>query len=294
MGRKKKWVLDKGQEARMEANKKFSKPIISEMVKQIKAGTSLMDMKNEYVNSGRLTNYKFKSLIQQANKKIKERAAEVKDNILDYHMSRYEKIYEENFNVTNDIKELDEIPERSMRLYSSGNDFRLIQYKLGLAFDSLKSKEKLLGLHKPDVRVIVSETNVTIESGMAASDMRGFNTDRLSIDELFELRELLDKCRNENIDGVYPLIIKDVSTSIIFDKDDHEEDVDVEMTSPIDQMREETIQDIEFEEISDEEKYNKKLDKMKEKSLSLHKVKDKMEVSFLDIAREAFKDKLNQ
>ena len=289
MGRKKKIVAPDHILEKSRAAKAADKPIVNELVKRLKDGATIYELQDEFVNSGRLTNFKLNDNVKKANAKIKKKADSIRDNILDTHLSRYEKIFNENFYIKEQIKELDENPQTSLRPHSADSDFKLIHFKLGTAFDAMKAKEKVLGLHKNGVKVIVSETNVTIESSGINSGMRGFNLNHLSVDEIYELKGLMDECRIDPIDGIYPLIIKKITKEIVVAKREDDEVNDDNMYSPIKDILEESIQDVDYEDISEEEKYNKKLDIMKKNALPLHEVEDKINVSFLDIVREEFK-----
>ena len=142
--------------------------------------------------------------------------------------------------------------------------------------------------------MVVSETKVTIESSGISQINKGFNLDHLSVDEIFELRELLDECRREPIDGIYPLMIKRVTAEMYVEEFIDNSVLDDDIDSPIDKIREETIIDIDHEELTDEEKYNRKLDFLNKNSLPMHEVQDKMNDTFTKIVKEAFEKTKNK
>jgi ferritin-like protein len=268
--------------------KQEKEEIVEELVIRLRDGDVVYDIIEDYVENG-LTEARVRVLLKMANAEIKKEADYIRNNILDLHLARYEGIYALNIKVKDMVSGYGDESENIAKPYILENNYKTISYKLGTAFNALKSKEKLMGLSDKGVKIIISETKTEIVNDKTKIDLRGFNMGNLSTDELYELRELLDQCRINPLEGIYPLEVKHVSTTIVFEQKEDDLLDSADMSSPIEDFTEQFAEDIEFKDLTEEEGYNKKLDIIKEKSGNMARVKDGLNASFLKLAKEKFK-----
>lgn len=152
------------------------------------------------------------------------------------HMNRYEALYEEAMRL-HDAKGIPLVMPK---------DFAYIRARYVSALMALKNKEDLIGLHdKQMVLEFNDQKAVVIDKhdgrGNAAV---GFDFERLSLDELKELLELIKSCRSVPLEGVERVVIKQTKIEINMTTGDRTSTL---ITKNIDNV--EHVKDITFEEM---------------------------------------------
>jgi hypothetical protein len=135
----------------------------------------------KYLQSiGRLKNIRHD--IWNANAQIKEEAKLERDSLIQVHVKRYEKIFRDNFNKTED--DFAQMPVHIRR-------YMLID-SLMIAMDALIAKEKVLGLHTKQFRV---QLNNFFKKKIIAQ----YNFNNQNFEDLVRLKQLLEKMKTDDV-----------------------------------------------------------------------------------------------
>ena len=184
------------------------------MYNMLKDGFTSNDVITHYREETRMTENAISTYMAEAMKLGEILAQKDKDYIFGLHMTRYEKTYK---------KELEQAEKIDL---NDPNNWNWFIQKMKNCLSVLRAKEKLLGLHNKSVNIQFNNNVAHIEDTAQdqGSKLKGISIGRLTVDELIELRNLIEVARIKRIDGVFPTIIKEEGPA--YEVVTAEEDVD--------------------------------------------------------------------
>lgn len=166
--------------------------------------------------------------IQDAYDYAEVEAFKDKEYTFHTHIDRYEKMYADSL----------VMEDGWGRPLDPKEDWHIMVARYSNALKALKMKEQLLGLHDKNVAIEINNRTASVITTKEEKRgvLGGFDFNKLTLQEKKDLLELL-KATRKPIDGVLPVLIKQNEVTII---------VNGEV------LEEETVEDVEYEELPDE------------------------------------------
>lgn len=150
------------------------------IIEMYRKGDNVKDVEKYLISLGR--EKQMRHDIYYANDKIKQQSIQERESLINTHVKRYEKLFEENFEKT--IDDFSHVPPE-MRKY-------MLIDSLVIAMDALVAKEKVMGLHSKTFRV---QLNNFYKKKIIAQ----YNFDKQNFEDLVRLKELLAKMKTTDL-----------------------------------------------------------------------------------------------
>ncbi len=220
-------------------------------IKKWKAPPELIERVHNYIRDGmradeikamlvvedeELNDFRFDQLLDEVYIVAEMALLKDRDYVFQLHMNRYEAIYAECIKLQDQYG----IP------LLMPNDYKIIRARYIAALMALKNKEDLLGLHDKSMVIEFNDQKAIVidNEPKRGNPTIGYDFDKLSLEEMKELLEIIRSCRTVPIQGIERVVIKQTKIEINMGTLDRNQ---MQITKNIDNVQH--VQDIIFEEM---------------------------------------------